>query len=144
MKLSNYQHIDKIIGVATLVVILSIVINFALKEKPNTQTLETDENFTSQELFSQLKFKSTKTVDDLNAYVEKAVEIEGVIKEITHRKGVYSLILNGDGKKRYVLCEMQHDQVDQVMQLTVGDTIVVKGILKGFLMDAILLNCIIV
>lgn len=141
MKLSNYQHIDRIIGIVALMVVLSVVVNFALRETPNTHDVETDVNLTTQELLSQLE---NKTEEKVSAYVEKAVEIEGVIKEITNRKGVYSLVLNGDGQKRYILCEMQKDQVERVMQLAVGDTIVVKGIFKGYLMDAILLSCIIV
>lgn len=141
MKLTNYQNMDKTIGVVTLVIILFVVINFALRETPDTRTVETDINFTTQELFLHLE---SKTEEDLSSYVEKAIEIEGVIKEITYRNGVYSLILNGVDQQHYILCEMQRDQVDQILQLSVGDKIVVKGILKGFLMDAILLNCIIV
>ncbi len=81
---------------------------------------------------------------NLEGFIEKAIEIEGEIKEITYQDGKYSLILKGDSDKTYILCEMQSNQNTEVIKLHAGEDIKLKGILKGFLMDIILLHCVII
>ncbi len=76
-------------------------------------------------------------------YIEKAMEIDGTIYQVTYKAGKYSLLLRADKIEALVLCEMQKDQAPLIELLKVGDEVKVKGILKGFLMDAILLNCIV-
>jgi hypothetical protein len=54
------------------------------------------------------------------------------------------LRLKGDDIGIFVLCQMQEDQNQDLVLLEEGDHVRVKGILKGFLKDAIMLNCIII
>lgn len=107
---------------------------------PDTTKIETSEVFTSNELLSSLENKGK----NLESFIEKAIEIEGEIKEITFQDGKYSLILKGNSDKTYILCEMQPNQNNHIVALKVGQEVKLKGILKGFLMDVILLHCVIV
>jgi len=81
--------------------------------------------------------------DSFKQYIEKAIEIEGTIHKMTFKKDIYTLLLQGNELDTFVICEMQHGQDEVLSQLQEGDEVKVKGILKGFLKDAILLNCII-
>lgn len=76
-------------------------------------------------------------------YIEKAIEVNGVLHKITSKKDTYTLLLKGQEIDTFVLCEMKKDQNSAIMLLNKGDNIKIKGILKGFLQDAIILNCII-
>jgi hypothetical protein len=106
----------------------------------DTRKAKTEISITTNELFKD--FNSDKE-ESLDKYIEKAMEIEGTLYQVTYRGGKYSLLLRGDKIDKLVLCEMQKDQTPLIELLKVGDEVKVKGILKGFLMDAILLNCII-
>ncbi|MEM8509460.1 MAG: hypothetical protein AAF717_16635 [Bacteroidota bacterium] len=78
------------------------------------------------------------------AYVEKTIEVEGRVKEISFLNNRYTVILQGKGEFSCLICDMNAEQMEQIRQLKKGDLITLRGICKGFLMDAILLNCILI
>lgn len=139
MKIKNYTKRNRILVFGVFLISVLIALAFLSRGAQDTQTIKTQVKLTNHELFLQLQQSNE---NDLAQYVDKAIEIEGKIKGITYRKGKYSIILDGDGQERQIICEMQNNQDSEVIKLKVGETILVKGILKGFLMDAILLNCI--
>ncbi|AXG71121.1 tRNA_anti-like protein [Kordia sp. SMS9] len=106
----------------------------------DTTKIQAAETFTTNELLSKFQHKQEKLED----FIEKVIEIEGEIKEITFQDGKYSLILKGESDINYILCEMQANQNSDVVKLEAGQHIQLKGILKGFLMDVILLHCVII
>ncbi len=75
---------------------------------------------------------------------ESIVLIEGVIKEINYLNNRTTIILEGNTKQSsHVICDMQTNQKDAISMFSSKDTITLKGVYKGFLKDAIFLNCII-
>lgn len=141
MKKIEIRKSTLIIGGILLALLLLFMNLYIFKTKTDTRTVRTQASLTTHELFKELQ---TKDDYNLTKYIEKAIEIKGVIKEITLRDGVYSIVLEGDGGERHIICEMQKGQDAEILSLLVGQEVIVKGILKGLLMDAILLNCIIV
>lgn len=77
-------------------------------------------------------------------YIDKAIEVKGVLHKSTIKKGVHTLLLKGNKFDTFVLCEMEKGQERLIQPLEEGVEVKVKGIFKGFLKDAILLNCIII
>ncbi len=137
----NRRKIYKLFGIGSIV-LLTIYGIFRYFETPkDTRRIRTEASLNSKELISIMSNKADST---LYQYIEKAIEIESVIKEITFKEGKYTLLLHGDDNNTFILCEMQKNQNDLIKKLQVGDVVVVKGVLKGFLKDAILLNCIFV
>jgi len=131
----------KIIVVCSLVFIsLLLLYNYVNRGIEDTTKIQAEETFTTNELLSKFETKQQK----LKGFIEKAIEIEGEIKEITFQDGKYSLILKGDSDINYILCEMQSNQNNDVVKLQEGQDIKLKGILKGFLMDVIILHCVII
>lgn len=75
---------------------------------------------------------------------EKIVEIEGTIKEINSLNNRITVLLEGGANaSASVICDMQADQTKNLKKFKPKDTIRLKGIFKGFLKDAIFLNCVI-
>ncbi|MEM6719620.1 MAG: hypothetical protein AAF611_09910 [Bacteroidota bacterium] len=131
----------KIIFVFSLIgICLFLLYVYVNRGIADTITIQAEETFTTTELLS--KFDDTQ--EKLEDFIEKAIEIEGEIKEITFQDGKYSLILKGDSDISYILCEMQANQTPDVLKLHAGQDIKLKGILKGFLLDIILLHCVII
>lgn len=89
-------------------------------------------------------FTDVESTSSYEKYIDKAIEVKGVLHKSTYKKGVYTLLLKGNKFDTFVLCEMERDQKELIKPLQEGDQVKVKGILKGFLKDAILLNCIII
>ena len=134
-------------------VILFIILLFGLfllryvtvvtQEKPNENSLTTkaELHVTSEDLVTS--FLSNEELANAT-YVEKTIEVEGIVKEVTFLNNRYTVLLQGSGEYMCIMCDMKEDQIAQVQTLTKGNSVVLKGICKGFLMDAILLNCVLV
>ncbi|WP_350284459.1 hypothetical protein [uncultured Croceitalea sp.] len=75
-------------------------------------------------------------------YVEKIIEVEGKVKEVTFLNDRYTVLLHSGTNMAYVMCDMRTEQAALVKELKEGDVVRLKGIFKGFLMDAIMLNCV--
>lgn len=124
-----------ILAISLIVILLDFY-----KGYEDTSKVRTEVSFTTDEFLYQM---NQSTQENLEPYIEKAIEIHGIIDKITFKKGKYSLFLKGDNSRTLILCELQNNQNQKINSLKIGDMVAVKGILKGFLMDAILLNCII-
>jgi tRNA_anti-like len=77
-------------------------------------------------------------------YVGKIIQIDGIIEEISYLNNRNTIILKGTSKYSSVLCEMNHDQYQDVRKLVIGQKIFIRGQCKGFLNDVIFLNCILI
>lgn len=96
------------------------------------------------------------TLDSINDYFkpntktsilkpEQLVEIEGRIKEINTRNGRNTILLKGEkDASPYIICDMHSGQEKELKLLKENDTITINGIFKGFLNDAVFLNCMII
>ncbi|MEM9361048.1 MAG: hypothetical protein AAGA43_00360 [Bacteroidota bacterium] len=134
-------------------VILFVILVFGLfllryvttvtQQKPNENSLTTkaELHVTSEDLVTS--FLSDEELANAT-YVEKTIEVEGIVKEVTFLNNRYTVLLQGSGEYMCIMCDMKEDQIAQVQTLTKGSSVVLKGICKGFLMDAILLNCVLV
>lgn len=75
---------------------------------------------------------------------ESIIEMEGVIKEINGLNGRMTILLEGgENESPSIICDMQANQKEIILNLKPKDTIRVKGVFKGLLKDAVFLNCII-
>lgn len=106
----------------------------------NSIVRQTDIRITSAELIDS--FRNNEIAAN-TAFVEKTIEVEGVVKDITFFNERYTVLLQGGDGLSCIMCDMQEDQIEELNLIKRGDKIVLKGICKGYLMDAILLNCII-
>ena len=75
---------------------------------------------------------------------EKVVEITGAVKEINKRNNRLTVILHVEGKEHpSIICDMMEGQEEFIKKFAPNDTLVVKGVFKGILKDAIFLNCVV-
>jgi len=138
MKISISKHIIILITVSLAVAVLFLIYMWRLDDM-DTRTLETEANITSNEL---LLLSQENKQEQLANYIDKAIEVRGTLKKTTFKKDVYTLLINSGEGNTYILCEMQKDENSKIVNLEIGQQIVVKGILKGALLDVILLSCI--
>lgn len=84
-------------------------------------------------------FSSDETTANTK-YLEKIIEVKGVISDtkIEKEKGIITLKTNDDFGS--VLCHLSTAATKQMSALKEGQTITVKGICTGYLMDVILVK----
>ncbi|MFS4482314.1 OB-fold protein [Hyunsoonleella sp. 2307UL5-6] len=133
---------NNILFICALFCVLSLIIGlyYATNTSSNSNThhLKTYKQLSSHTLLDEYNKETYAKL------IEKAIEIDGIIKKIQYKNSIYTLYVSYENGESYVLCELQKDQNDKIAHLKVGDKIAVKGILKGKLLDIVLLNCIII
>ncbi|MDP5105891.1 MAG: OB-fold putative lipoprotein [Polaribacter sp.] len=74
-------------------------------------------------------------------YLEKIIEVNGIISDvkIENEKGIITLKTNDDFGS--VLCHLSENATKEMNTLKTGQSIRLKGICTGFLMDVILVKC---
>jgi hypothetical protein len=127
--------------VVVFVLVLSTLYFYVTKENTvNIAAAHTEIQISSESLISSFLNNESSANSE---YIEKTIEIAGVIKDITFLNNRYTVLLQGETDFSCVICDMQPDQYNSIKKLELGQDIVLKGICKGFLMDAIFLDCII-
>lgn len=137
------KKIAKILLATVLVFVLVFSALYFYVAKENTIDItaaHTEIQISSEKLISS--FLDNENIAN-SEYIEKTIEIEGVIKDITFLNNRYTVLLQGETDFSCVICDMQPNQYNNIKKLELGQDIVLKGICKGFLMDAIFLDCII-
>jgi len=77
-------------------------------------------------------------------YLDKIVQITGEINEISASKGNSVITLKNGSNEPAVICQMIPEENKRSLSLREGQQIVVRGICSGFLLDVMLVNCVIV
>lgn len=110
-------------------------------EKPNTFDVEEEVELSmSSEDLVQAFVENEPEATTL--FAEKTIDVQGQLKEISFLNNRYTIILYGGSKFNGLMCDMNPLEADKLAQLQEGDQIHLRGVCKGFLMDAILLNCV--
>jgi hypothetical protein len=131
--------------IACLILVLALFIgtfSYLNIREVDTRKAKTEMRITTSNFLKELVDINDTT--PYNEYIDKAIVVEGVLHKITSKKNTYTLLLKGNRLDAFVICEMREDQRKAIVLLKEGDVVKVKGILKGFLKDAILLNCIVI
>lgn len=79
----------------------------------------------------------------LAAFIEKTMELQGVVTDVNTKNGKYIVRLKQAGNATTLLCEFKPGNEQVYSQITLGDTLQVRGVYKGKLADAIFQNCVI-
>jgi hypothetical protein len=128
---------------AVLVTVFCATFYFKVNQKIQIDTIniETETQVTSKKLIAA--FLNNESDANLR-YVEKAIEIQGVVKEVTYNNDRCTIFLQGDTEFSSVMCVMKKNQYQEIQKLKKGQSVILKGVCKGFLMDVIFLDGIIV
>lgn len=128
-----------IFGIALATLLVAICIWYF--QKPLDVSKATpDISMSAKNLLSQLKDTNEQFIV---LQPEEIVEIHGIVKEVNTLNGRETILLQGGtDTTSYIICDMKTGQTDAINQLHEKDSITLKGIYKGFLKDAIFLNCV--
>ena len=127
-----------IIGILVLGIIGAFV-GYKIYNKPHVDVAEASADITISANKILEEFSTDETTANTK-YLEKIVEVKGVVTEakIEKGKGIISLKTNDDFGS--VLCHLSEESTKKMSIVKEGQTITVKGICTGYLMDVILIK----
>lgn len=96
----------------------------------------------AQNLLSVLNDGNLAWKDSLNT--ERIIEVAGHVKETNFMNGRITVLLKGNNDSPpYIICDMVSHQRRMVSELKPNDSVKIKGIFKGYLKDAVFLDCVV-
>jgi hypothetical protein len=76
-------------------------------------------------------------------YVDNLIQINGIIGHISYENGMSIIALKGDNDISSIICQMLPEANSNVLKLKKGKQIMIKGICTGYLLDVMMVRCII-
>lgn len=132
----------KTIIIGLLLAVVGSGLAYMIYNKPhqNMQSAQPDFKMTATELFTQ--FETDESAAN-KKYLDKVMELNGTINSISEEKDKVSITFDAGGMLGGVICQL--DQLSEHKRTTfeAGETIQVKGICTGLLMDVVLVRCVV-
>lgn len=128
------------LGLLSVLLLGGLYLSLQKRDTFHTQKTRAEASMTAANLIS---YVTEENEPYLTSLVDKVIAVEGVIKEINYVNQRHTILLGGGEEDlALVICDMQTDQAQKTGFLKQGDTVVLKGVFKGFLQDAVFLNCV--
>lgn len=129
-----------ILFILLIIAIIGGVIGFKMANKSHLDISTSTPKITLQatKLIDEFLLDETKANKN---YLDKLIAVNGTISsiKIKEEKGIISLKTEDDFGS--ILCHLSEEATKNMSHLTNGQSIQIKGICTGFLMDVILVRC---
>ena len=132
----------KIIFGILLLFFFGAIIGYKIYNKPHVNVAQEKAAISSTASVLLEAFSTDETAANLK-YLGRIIQVKGVISkvEIVNKKG--SISLETEALFGSVLCTLTPEESLSIKELKIGQEILLKGICTGFLMDVVLVKCII-
>ncbi|AXT20083.1 hypothetical protein D7030_02900 [Flavobacteriaceae bacterium AU392] len=140
--MSRKSKIQALSIVFVLIIIVCVYLGIKLYNAPSAidvNTVKTEQSISSNKLIAL--FATNENYAN-TTYVEKVITVKGVVKDVTYLNDRYTVILQGNNKFSQIICDMSLSDSEKIKKLRTGQQVNIKGICKGYLLDVIMLNCI--
>lgn len=77
-------------------------------------------------------------------YVDKLIQVTGEIVEISIDKGTTIVTLKDFNGLSTIICHMLAEDNLKVLKLEIGNEVIIKGICTGYLLDIIMVKCVLI
>ena len=134
--------LKKVIVFAVLVILIGSVIFYKKYNKPHINILETKPDISLDSEF--LKNEFTQDEDIANTkYLDQIIQVKGTIIKIDSVRGIAIISLGSENLFGNINCHML-ENTKQQQNLKIGQTVIIKGICTGYLLDIILIRCVLI
>jgi len=131
---------NKIIIVILIIGIVGVFIAYKMYNKPHVNVADTK---------SVITLTADKIINDFSSdeskanimYLDEIISVSGEVYEMNLEKGKGIITLNTKDDFGSVLCHLSDEGTKKMSVLKKGQTISIKGICTGYLLDVILIKC---
>lgn len=123
--------------------IVAFAVGFSYYNKPHTDVKKSDVAYkvTARNLIWEYQEDELQTN---KKYAEQVIQVQGQVIHTEWVKDHYVVTLDGGNLEAGIICHMLPDQDELVTGLQKGREINVKGICTGYLLDVMLVKCILI
>ena len=87
-------------------------------------------------------FEADET-DAMSKYSDQVLSVQGIINSVHATDSSGAVFLNDEGTTSSVMCQFDKKKFKEILYLHKGVSITIKGICSGYLMDVVLVHCVI-
>jgi len=124
--------------------IICIVAGYAYNEYnrglPDTNSLKPDFKINAAELIRQFESDEQKAT---RHYSDKTISVEGLIDNVQATDTSAIVFLNDGRSVASVMCSFAKESDEEVKNFSKGDHVNIKGICSGYLMDVVMVRCVV-
>lgn len=136
------MKIKKMLLFFVFLMVIGIVTMSVLYNKPHTDVAETkaDVSINADNLLED--FQSDEFLAN-SKYLEQIIQVNGTISELAKEQGKGIVVLSSPGSFGGIRCHLSFTEHEKFHKLKKGQQISIKGVCTGYLMDVILIKCVI-
>lgn len=138
MKNKKFKYILVFLGV--LVVMLFFILKQMNKEHIDVKKTAPNMIIAVDEILSDYQNDEEKAN---SRFTDKVIQLKGVISKISTQDSNVTITLMSTNFDASVICSFQSEESLNVLKYKKGDEISLKGICTGYLLDVVLVNCVI-
>lgn len=131
------------ISLLTILVVISFAAIYAYKEYnrglPDTRQRKTLFEIDAREFLKQFEDNEPEAAA---RYIDKTISVRGTVAYTNVTDTSATVYLNGSSAAS-VICEFQKDSYTEPQKLKEGDLVTIKGICSGYLMDVVMVRCVV-
>lgn len=130
---------------AVLVIVLLIIIGgvtgYKISNQPHVDVSKTEADINISGIILLEEFETDETKANTK-YLEKIIEVTGTIGSISIENGNQIITLKEENAFGSIICHSSNNE--DFKNLKENDIVTIKGICTGYLMDVILIKCVII
>ena len=106
---------------------------------PDLNCVKSAFNLKASELITQFETDEQKATSQ---YSDKPISVRGVIGSVKATDTSATVFLNETSSMTSVICQFGKQDKEQIKTWRKGDSVTVKGVCSGFLMDVVMVRCV--
>ncbi len=107
---------------------------------PDTNELKAAYHFKIADLLRQFETDEGKATAE---YSDKVISVQGTISLVQATDSSGTVFLNDGSSVASVMCQFDQKNFKEMLELQKGDAITIKGVCSGYLMDVVMVRCVI-
>jgi len=133
----------RIFGGLTLLLALALIIGLSLYNTPHVDIhkAKADLAVMAEDVLKDYQSNETRAN---RKYVDRILEVEGRITRVTFDNGNSIVTLEGEEGKPGIICQMLPEHNLNVLKFKERDSVKIKGVCTGYLIDVMMVRCVFV
>lgn len=139
MKTRNFKIL--LIGLILIIISLYFIINLYNKPFIDIEKSNPKIEITALEILNDYQADERLANEK---YVDNLIQIKGEVADIKYENGTSVITLKGENDFSNIICRMLPEANLEVLKLKKGAQIMVKGVCTGYLLDVVMVRCILI
>jgi hypothetical protein len=126
-----------------LIIVIAVIFGINRYNKPHTNVKSSHPSY----VFTPKKLVDEFLQNEMAAnkkYANQILQVEGSTYTISTLKGNSIIIFKNAISKSNVICYLQPEENNKILKLKKGQYITVKGICTGYLLDVVMVECVLI